>query len=208
MDLWGNCGPSATLQMTGASPCGHALVNLLDSATGASVGAKRGCYRIKLLAKCLSLPLLSLLLVGVSQAEVVFDAEAYRQLADASSRETLAPGTAITVRNWTKYKAFIPVGLQIAYGGKYPIRISAGAEFTIEVSPTNHFSSPAKYLEDTAKTSGKSNSSSVPGAGIPCHPYRANWLACRLAPTLPSPTSDTRSCTIHGCPTGPGSLIT
>src|SRR5262245_48888773 len=73
----------------------------LASAARASAGAQRGWYRI--FAISLSLPL-SLLLVGVSQAEVVFDAEAYRQLADASSGETLAPGTEITARNWTKYK--------------------------------------------------------------------------------------------------------
>jgi hypothetical protein len=53
-----------------------------------------------------------------------FNRKAYNQLVDANSPDTIPPGTRITVRNWTQYKRFMPIWLQVDSAANY-IFISA-----------------------------------------------------------------------------------
>jgi hypothetical protein len=84
-------------------------------------------------------------------AEMLFDPQHYRDLVDASSAQTIVPGTRITLQNWKQYKNFMPLWLQAAYSGDYHWHIGSGPEFTITVGPTSNFPLPRKYLEDTEK---------------------------------------------------------
>jgi hypothetical protein len=111
--------------------------------------------RIHALATAAKLSILVLFFNATAHAQVVFDPKAYRDLSDASSNQSLPIGTKITLHNWTNYRRFIPVGFQIAQGGKYAMKIADGADYIIEVGPSRHFGLPKKFLEDTEKYRGR-----------------------------------------------------
>ena len=98
---------------------------------------------------------LMFLLARNAHAQIVYDPEAYRQLADAAAGQTPPVGTKITLRNWQNYRRFLPVGMQTAYSGKYRFRIGADAEYDIEVAPARSLTLPGKYLDDTRKYLGQ-----------------------------------------------------
>ena len=98
---------------------------------------------------------LMFLLARNAHAQIVYDREAYRQLADAAAGQTPPVGTKITLRNWQNYRRFLPVGMQTAYSGKYRFRIGADAEYDIEVAPARSLTLPGKYLDDTRKYLGQ-----------------------------------------------------
>ena len=110
------------------------------------------------------------LFAAAAHAQAVFDADSYRGLSDASLNETLPIGTKITPENWTNYRRFIPVGFQIALGGKYTIKVGAGPDYIIEVGPTRHFSLPRKFLEDTEKYRGQEQLMPSTGGGYTISP--------------------------------------
>lgn len=112
-------------------------------------------YRREVLGTLATLPFLLVLVARAGHAQAVYDPETYRSLADSSSGQTIAAGTRITAQNWTKYRRFIPVGLQIAFSGRYPVKIGDGPQYVIEVSPTEHFTVPQAYSDDTEKYRGK-----------------------------------------------------
>ena len=84
-------------------------------------------------------------------AEMMFDPQHYKELVDASSSETIPPGTKITVQNWQQYRRFMPMWLQAAFRGDYHWHIGPGPEFTIDVEATKSWPLPKKFLEDTEK---------------------------------------------------------
>src|SRR5260370_610006 len=106
-------------------------------------------YPSKVIVTVINLPFLIHLLALTASAQAVFDPEAYRQLADASSAQTIAVGTTITVQNWTTYRPFIAVGLQNAFSSKYPIRIGPEPQYAVDISSTQHFGQPPTFLADT-----------------------------------------------------------
>jgi hypothetical protein len=112
-------------------------------------------YPSKVIVTVINLPFLIPLLALTASAQALFDPEAYRQLADASSAQTIAVRTTITVQNWTTYRPFIAVGLRNAFSGKYPIRIGSEPLYVVEISPSQHFGQPRKFLEDTEKYLGQ-----------------------------------------------------
>src|SRR5690348_18487255 len=57
---------------------------------------------------------------GVARAQLTFSEDAYRQLADADSPDTIPVGTKITLQNWQQYKKFLPVSFQAMFSGQYP----------------------------------------------------------------------------------------
>jgi hypothetical protein len=98
---------------------------------------------------------LMVLLARNAHGQIVYDPEAYRQLADAVVQQTPPVGTKITLRNWQNYRRFLPVGMQAAYSGKYRFRIGAEPEYGIEVAPAMNLTLPRKYLDDTRKYQGQ-----------------------------------------------------
>src|SRR5215469_10464330 len=68
-----------------------------------------------------------------ARAEVVFSEDAYRQLAEANSADTIPVGTKITLQNWQQYKKFMPVQMQAAFSGQYSLHIGSEPMHTMEV---------------------------------------------------------------------------
>src|ERR1700693_2188610 len=78
----------------------------------------------------LSLAALALLIfsprpLSAAQAQS-FDPGSYSALANATSTDSIAPGTQITVANGRQYRKLLPVGLQWLYSGKYPWKLPPG----------------------------------------------------------------------------------
>jgi Protein of unknown function (DUF1329) len=94
-------------------------------------------------------------LACAARAEMLFDPQHYRDLVDASSSQTIPPGTRITLQNWRQYKNFMPLWMQASYSGDYHWHIGSGPEFTVVVGPTTSFPLPKKYLDDTEKFKGQ-----------------------------------------------------
>ncbi len=95
---------------------------------------------------------LGLICRGVAQgAPLIFSEDAYRQLADASSSRTIAPGTRITVENWRQYRDFMPIWLQGAFNGNSAVHLSSGPEYAIVVGPTVHYPMPGRWGQDAEK---------------------------------------------------------
>src|SRR5262245_927344 len=115
---------------------------------------------------------LVLMFLGARNAhgQIVYDPEAYRQLADAVGAQTPPAGTKITLRNWQDYRRLLPVGMQAAYSGKYRYRIGAEAQYDIEVAPTRNLTLPRKYLDDTQKYQGQERLVPGPGGGYALSP--------------------------------------
>jgi hypothetical protein len=90
-------------------------------------------------------------MTAVANAQISFNPQTYRQMADANSAATIAPGTKITLHNWQQYKQFMPLWLQAAYSGQYRWHVGPEPDFTIEVTPTSHFPVPAKMRENSEK---------------------------------------------------------
>ena len=95
---------------------------------------------------------------SVAFGQVRFDAKSYEALAPASSAATIAPGTKITLQNWTKYRQFMPIGMQALFSGNYTWKIGAGPEYTIEVGPPLTSRSPEGTWPTQRSTAARSAS--------------------------------------------------
>ncbi len=102
-----------------------------------------------------------------------FDPRAYEALAPADSTATIAPGTKITLENWTRYRRFMPVGMQALFSGNYPWRMESGPEYAMEVGPAIPIPLSRKYLADTEKYSGKVRLKKVATGGYTIENYVA-----------------------------------
>jgi Protein of unknown function (DUF1329) len=123
--------------------------------------AKRGL----MLIVSLVVALICSLNAGVAQAQVVFSDDAYRQLAEADSPDTISVGTKITFLNWQQYKKFMPVGMQAAFSGKYPLHIGAEPTYTMEVGPAHDFAQPGDLVKNTEKYGGQATLERLPSGG-------------------------------------------
>jgi len=112
-------------------------------------------------------------LTSMAAQALTFDPRAYEALAPADSTATIAPGTKITLENWTKYRRFMPVGMQALFSGNYPWKMGSGPEYTMEVGPTIPIPLSRKYLADTEKYSGKVRLKKVPTGGYTIENYVA-----------------------------------
>jgi hypothetical protein len=108
-----------------------------------------------------------------AQAQGKFDASAYEALAPADSGATIAPGTRITLENWTKYRRFMPIGMQALFSGHYAWKIGSGPEYAIEVGPTIPIPLSRKYRADTEKYSGQVRLKQVSSGGYTVENYVA-----------------------------------
>ena len=109
-----------------------------------------------LLKSCVAAVMVAIAMVTgrPAHAQTNFDARAYEALAATDSSATIAPGTRITLANWTRYRRFMPIGMQVLFSGKYPWKIGPEPEYAMEVGAAISIPLSKKYLADTEKYSG------------------------------------------------------
>jgi hypothetical protein len=73
----------------------------------------------------------------------------YNTLAAADSKDTVAPGTKITLANWRQYQQFLPIGMRLMLEGKSVFKYPA--DFEMDVGPTTPLPLPKKFRDDTEK---------------------------------------------------------
>jgi hypothetical protein len=138
----------------------------------------------------LALSLIALMVPPLIWGSVVraqqFDENAYKELVDASSPDTIPPGTRITLENWTKYKRFMPTWMQIAFSGKMHFHIGAGADYTMEVAPTGNYPLPKHMREDTEKYAGQTKLVPNPSTG------GFGWVGFQAGTPFPNPVEPDR----------------
>jgi len=76
-----------------------------------------------------------------------FDPNAYKDLVDSTSSETIAPGTKITLQNWTQYKRFMGTWMQLAFSGKVHFHVADTPDYTVVVAPTGNYPIPKEMRE-------------------------------------------------------------
>lgn len=115
-------------------------------------------------------------------AQIIFDPNAYKALADADSVATILPGTKITAANWQQYKQFMPLWMQAAYHGGYHWHVEAGKpEYTIDVAAASHYPLPVRFVEDTAKYGGQAKLQETASGGY-------NWSGYAAGLAFPAPS--------------------
>jgi hypothetical protein len=120
-----------------------------------------------------SIALAILLASGTAAMAQQFDRKAYDELVDASSPDTIPPGTKITVHNWTQYKRFMPIWMQVAFSGKMHFHIADSPDYTVEVGQTGDYPVPKQGREDTEKYAGQTKLVPVSTGGFGWDGYRA-----------------------------------
>jgi hypothetical protein len=146
----GNLGsPRKALAAPGWENDHRSRRNAKTGLDGRRLKAMRGLMLIAGLAAFISLS------TRVAQAQIVFSEDAYHQLADADSPDTIPVGTKITLQNWQQYKKFMPLGMQAAFSGQYPFHIGPEPVYTMEVGPTHDFPPPGNLAQNTEKYSGQ-----------------------------------------------------
>jgi len=110
---------------------------------------------------------------GVAQAQVTFSEDAFHQLADADSPDTIPVGTKITLQNWQQYKKFMPVQMQAAFSGQYPLHIGSEPMYTMEVGPAHDFPPPGNLAKNTEKYGGQARLERLPSGGFMIKGYVA-----------------------------------
>jgi hypothetical protein len=106
-------------------------------------------------------------------AEIYFDPSSYTSLAAAGSKDTIAPGTQITLRNWQSYKRFLPFGLQALYSGRYLWHVGSGPEYTLTVGTASHISLTRQFVLDTEKYSSQNHLEETASGGFTLRGYIA-----------------------------------
>ena len=94
-----------------------------------------------------------------------FDRKAYDELVDATSPDTIPPGTKITVHNWTQYKRFMMTWVQLAFSGKSHFHIADSPDYTMDVEATQNYVIPKAARDDTEKFAGQTKLIPLPETG-------------------------------------------
>jgi hypothetical protein len=94
-----------------------------------------------------------------------FDPKVYQQMVDASSNETIPPGTKITVHNWTKYQNFLPYFVRLAFQGTSHFHVVDSPDYVVEVGPTEDYPIPKAMRQDTEKYAGQTKLLPYPATG-------------------------------------------
>src|SRR5215472_15430777 len=89
---------------------------------------------------------LVLILQAAAQAQEkqlpMYNDSLYGTLASADSKDSIAPGTRITLQNWRQYQQFLPIGMRLILEGKSVFRYPA--DFEMDVGPTTPLPLPKK----------------------------------------------------------------
>jgi Protein of unknown function (DUF1329) len=108
-----------------------------------------------------------------AQAQFMFDPANYTGLTDASSAETITPGTQITSRNWWKYRNFMPMAFVAAYSQRYGFKIGFDPKYTINVAPTTSVPMFRRLRENTEKYSSQTRLRRTASGGYTIEGYVA-----------------------------------
>src|SRR5690349_5482975 len=106
-------------------------------------------------------------------AGFVYNDEEYQSLADASSPDTIPPGTKITVDNWQQYKKFMPLSLQAAFRGDYSFHLTNEPQYAVIVGATTPLPPPRQYVSDSEKYGSQTKLVPAPTGGFTMQ----NWVA-------------------------------
>ncbi len=119
---------------------------------------------------------LSLLWLAGNAAAAQFgfdDGARYKAEVDASSSETIPPGTQITTANWKQYQNFLPVGIQAMYSGQYGFKVGDGSDFAINVGPTVSTPLPKEVQTNAEKYGHQARLVKLPSGGYGIEGYVA-----------------------------------
>jgi hypothetical protein len=130
----------------------------------------------------LTIPLAALIAFGGTALAQNFDPNAYKNLVDSTSSETIAPGTQITLQNWTRYKRFMGTWLQLAFSGRVHFHVADTPDYTVVVSPTGSYPLPKQMREDSEKYAGQTKLVPDPTTG------GFTWQGYRSGVPFPNPT--------------------
>jgi len=138
-----------------------------------------------------SLICFGVLLTAVTTASAQqFDRTVYDQMVDASSPETIPPGTKITLQNWSKYKNFFPYFIQLGFQGGRHFHVIDSPDYVIEVGPTEDFPPPKAMRENTEKYAGQTRL--VPDAAT----GGFTWTGYKAGTPFPNPTEPNKAAKI------------
>jgi hypothetical protein len=100
-----------------------------------------------------------------------YDDSLYNTLAPADTKDTIPPGTKITMQNWQKYQQFLPIGMRLMLEGKSAFKYPA--DFEMVVGPTTPLPLPKKFREDTEKYNRQVKLDQLPTGGYSIKGYMA-----------------------------------
>jgi hypothetical protein len=86
-----------------------------------------------------------------------------------SAATTIAPGTVITMANWTQYRGFMSDGMATLFEGKYFWKMPP--DIRIEVAPTDLHPLPRNYLAATEKYAPEVKIVELPDGGLTLKDY-------------------------------------
>ena len=110
--------------------------------------------------------------IAIAQ-EIHWDPAVYDSLVPVDSSDTIEPGTQITLRNWQRYKGFLPYGIQVQYSGRYFWHVGSDPSFTITVGSTQSVKLPKQFRMDTEKYGGQAKLEKVDTGGYTMKGYVA-----------------------------------
>jgi hypothetical protein len=110
---------------------------------------------------------------GAAQVFTFDNGARYKAEIDASSAQTIPPGTRITTANWSQYQGFMPVGIQALFGGQYGFKVGDGPDFAMEVGPTQPAPMPKEMLANSEKYGHQTSLVKLPTGGYGIQGYVA-----------------------------------
>jgi hypothetical protein len=88
----------------------------------------------------------------------------------ASARESIPPGTTITMQNWQQYKQFMPEGMIGLFDGSYVWKMPSDVQMA--VGPTVIYPLPKTYMAATEKYSGQVRIVDLPDGALTLANYQ------------------------------------
>ncbi len=101
------------------------------------------------------------------------DGARYKAEVDATSSDTIPPGTQITTANWKQYQNFLPVGIQALYSGQYGFKIGDGPDFAMNVGATIDTPLPKEVQSNAEKYGHQAKLVQLPSGGYGVQGYVA-----------------------------------
>lgn len=113
------------------------------------------------------------MLPGLADAQFMFNPVNYTAMADAGSPATIPVGTQITLRNWQKYRKFMPMAFVAAYSQRYDFKIGNDLKYTINVGPAAPVAMFKQLRENTERYSGQARLKRAASGGYTMEGYVA-----------------------------------
>jgi Protein of unknown function (DUF1329) len=101
------------------------------------------------------------------------DGARYKAEVDASSPQTIPPGTQITSANWRQYQNFLPVGLQAMFSGQYVFKVGDTSDYAMIVGPTIPTPLPKEAQTNAERYGHQARLVKLPSGGYGIHGFVA-----------------------------------